>query len=105
MAARDQGLGDRRRAIAFGIADIGREARDRRDAKRDLRRQPVATGRGVDRCQLVVVVADGADELEPGRIVLFQLHEAAGYRALAARRRDVGIAAGIEGLDIVAEGI
>ncbi len=33
------------------------------------------------------------------------MHEAAGHRALAARRRDVGIAAGIEGLDIVAEGV
>ena len=42
VRAGDQRLGDRRRAIALGVADIGREAGDRRHADRDLRRKPVA---------------------------------------------------------------
>ncbi|MBA7661405.1 hypothetical protein ES703_69422 [subsurface metagenome] len=66
VRAGDQGFGDRGRPVAFGIADIGREARYRGQADRDLRREAVAAGRHSGGVQIVAVVADRADDLEPG---------------------------------------
>lgn len=52
-----------------------------------------------------MIVARSPDDFEPARIIALQLHETAGNRPLAARRRDVGVAALIRGRDMVAEGV
>src|SRR5262249_38462968 len=70
-----------------------------------LRREAIAAGRDLVRVEVIAVVADRADDLQPGRIVLLQLHEAAGDRPPPAWRRDVRIAAAVERAHIVLERI
>ncbi len=101
VRAGDQRFGDRGRPIAFSVTDIGGKTRHRRHADRDLWREPVAAGRYTGRVQVVAIVANRTDDLEPGRVIVLQLHEAAGDGPLAAWGRDVGVSAAVECLHIV----
>ena len=51
--------------------------------------------------QIVAVIADRADDFEPGRVVLLQLGEAAGNGPQAAWRGDVGITAAVGGFYVI----
>ena len=98
----DQRLGDGRRAIAFREGAVDREAVDRRDADRHLGRKMVAARLVQCALELVVVVAQRADHLEPA-IIALPLRERARHRALAVRRRDLAVAGPVGVVHLVAE--
>ena len=96
-------LGDRRRAISLGVADVRRHHGGGHQPDSDFRREAVAAGGARRRVQLIVVVADRTDHLQQRGIVGLPLNERAGHRALAAGGGLVGVAALVEGRNVVAE--
>ncbi len=105
MRAGDQRFGDRWRPVAFGVTHIRRETEKWRDADGHLRGKPLAIALGREGFELVIVVADRAYDLEPGRIIHLPLREAAGHRAHAAGCCDVRVAPGVRRGDVILKAI